>query len=79
MRTSLTPVVWAFFFFPELKGRSIESMDMLFEQSAFTMLKRAYPTEEDKVRRLDIGDKSLEAGRTESQKDVTVREIERSV
>lgn len=54
-------------------------MDMLFEQSAFTMLKRAYPTEEDKVRRLDIGDKSLEAGRTESQKEVTVREIERSV
>lgn len=53
--------LWVFFFFPELKGRSIESMDQLFDQSAFTMLKRAYPTEEQKTMNLTSGDKSLEA------------------
>jgi sugar porter (SP) family MFS transporter len=53
--------VWVFFFFPELKGRSIESMDRLFDQSSFTMLKRAYPTEEQKTMNLTSGDKSLEA------------------
>jgi hypothetical protein len=42
-----------FFFFPELKGRSIESMDMLFANSAFSMRKHAYPTEADKVLRQD--------------------------
>lgn len=41
--------VWTFFFFPELKGRSIESMESLFSQSAFTIRKRAYPTEDEKV------------------------------
>lgn len=55
-------VAWAFFFFPELKGRSIESMDRLFEQSAFTMRKRAYPTEEEKTLQIGSNDKSVEAG-----------------
>ena len=54
-------VIWVFFFFPELKGRSIESMDRLFDQSAFTMLKRAYPTEDEKTMTLSSADKSLEA------------------
>ena len=54
-------VVWVFFFFPELKGRSIESMDRLFDQSSFTMLKRAYPTEADKSLNPHSSDKSLEA------------------
>ncbi|KAJ5624277.1 quinate permease [Penicillium lagena] len=53
--------IWAFFFLPELKGRSIESTDRLFEQSAFTMLKRAYPTEEEKTLDLSSRDKALEA------------------
>lgn len=34
---------------PELKGRSLESMDDLFERSLFTMWKHAYPTEEEKT------------------------------
>ncbi|KAF2493939.1 hypothetical protein BU16DRAFT_550859 [Lophium mytilinum] len=42
--------VFVFFCMPELKGRSIESMDDLFEHSIWTMYKRAYPTEEEKVR-----------------------------
>jgi sugar porter (SP) family MFS transporter len=54
-------VVWTFFFFPELKGRSIESMDRLFEKSAFTMLKRAYPTEAEKSLQHGSDDKTLEA------------------
>jgi sugar porter (SP) family MFS transporter len=54
-------VVWTFCFFPELKGRSIESMDRLFDKSAFTMLKRAYPTEAEKSLQHGSGDKSLEA------------------
>lgn len=35
---------------PEMKGRSIESMDDLFQRSLWSMWKHAYPTEEDKVR-----------------------------
>ena len=58
-------VVWTFFFFPELKGRSIESMDRLFDKSAFTMLKRAYPTEAEKTLQHGSTDKSLEAAVTD--------------
>lgn len=35
---------------PELKGRSLESMDDLFNRSIWTMWKHAYPSEEEKVR-----------------------------
>lgn len=48
-------VVFIFFCMPEMKGRSIESMDDLFQHSLWTMYKRAYPTEEDKVRH-DVGE-----------------------
>ncbi|KAG9256579.1 quinate permease [Emericellopsis atlantica] len=34
---------------PELKGRSLESMDDLFERPLYKMWKHAYPTEEEKV------------------------------
>ncbi|KAF2180423.1 H(+)/hexose cotransporter 1 [Zopfia rhizophila CBS 207.26] len=47
--------VFVFFCMPEMKGRSIESMDDLFQHSIWTMYKRAYPTEEEKVRH-DVGD-----------------------
>lgn len=40
---------------PEMKGRSIESMDDLFSYSIWTMYKRAYPTEVEKVRH-DVGE-----------------------
>ena len=71
-------VVWAFFFFPELKGRSIESMDMLFENSAFQMRRMAYPREEDKVR-ADIDIEEAKGGlRRESAKSdgVGVAQVE---
>ncbi|KAK1977672.1 quinate permease [Colletotrichum cereale] len=42
--------IFVFFCLPELKGRSIESMDDLFANSLWTMFKRAYPTEDEKVR-----------------------------
>jgi hypothetical protein len=58
--------LWTFFFSPELKGRSIESMDSLFDQSALTNLKRAYPTEEEKTLNLSSGDQSLEAAVVEA-------------
>jgi hypothetical protein len=58
---TLGSVAWTFLFFPELKGRSVESMDRLFEKSAFTMLKRAYSTEEEKSLQHGSTDKSLEA------------------
>lgn len=45
-----TGVVFIFFCLPELKGRSIESMDDLFQRPLWTMWKHAYPTEEEKVR-----------------------------
>ncbi|PSN71785.1 quinate permease [Corynespora cassiicola Philippines] len=50
-----TGVVFIYFCMPEMKGRSIESMDDLFQHSIWTMYQRAYPTEEEKVRQ-DVGD-----------------------
>ncbi|KAJ6073669.1 uncharacterized protein N7446_001446 [Penicillium canescens] len=44
-------VVFVFFCLPEMKGRSMESMDDLFERPLWTMWKHAYPTEEEKMRR----------------------------
>ncbi|KAK8052965.1 H(+)/hexose cotransporter 1 [Apiospora saccharicola] len=35
---------------PELKDRSLESMDDLFDRSIWTMWRHAYPTEEEKER-----------------------------
>ncbi|KAL2849632.1 hypothetical protein BJX68DRAFT_255354 [Aspergillus pseudodeflectus] len=43
-------VVFIYFCLPELKGRSIESMDDLFQRPLWTMWKHAYPTEEEMVR-----------------------------
>ena len=43
-------VVFIYFCLPELKGRSIESMDDLFQRPLWLMFKHAYPTEEEKVR-----------------------------
>lgn len=43
-------VVFVYFCLPELKGRSIESMDDLFDHSLWSMWKRAYPTEAEKTR-----------------------------
>ncbi|KAL2831419.1 hypothetical protein BDW59DRAFT_169691 [Aspergillus cavernicola] len=43
-------VVFIYFCLPELKGRSIESMDDLFQRPLWTMWKHAYPTKEETVR-----------------------------
>src|SRR4051794_35068738 len=43
-------VIFIFFCLPEMKGRSIESMDNLFDRPLWTMWRHAYPTEEEKVR-----------------------------
>ncbi|KAL8357138.1 hypothetical protein RB598_002117 [Gaeumannomyces tritici] len=43
-------VVFVYFCLPELKGRSMESMDDLFQRSIWTMWRHAYPTEEEKAR-----------------------------
>lgn len=51
-----TGVVFVYFCLPELKGRSIESMDDLFQRSIWTMWRHAYPTEEEKVRH-DVRDR----------------------
>ncbi|KXJ94921.1 sugar transporter [Microdochium bolleyi] len=48
-------VVFIFFCLPEMKGRSLESMDDLFKRPLWTMWRHAYPTEEEKVRR-DVQD-----------------------
>ncbi|TLS26143.1 hypothetical protein PpBr36_05004 [Pyricularia pennisetigena] len=44
-------VVFVYFCLPELKGRSIESMDDLFEHRLWEMFRWAYPTEEEKIRK----------------------------
>ncbi|KAH0363971.1 general substrate transporter, partial [Aureobasidium melanogenum] len=43
-------VIFVFFCLPELKGRSIESMDDLFQRPLWTMWRHAYPTEDEKIR-----------------------------
>jgi hypothetical protein len=43
-------VIFVYFCLPEMKGRSIESMDNLFERPLWTMWRHAYPTEEEKTR-----------------------------
>ncbi|KAK2052462.1 hypothetical protein LY76DRAFT_620560 [Colletotrichum caudatum] len=43
-------VILVFFCLPELKGRSIESMDDLFANSLWTVFQSAYPTEDEKIR-----------------------------
>ncbi|KAB8276589.1 hypothetical protein BDV30DRAFT_224274 [Aspergillus minisclerotigenes] len=43
-------VVFIFFCLPELKGRSIESIDDLFQRPLWSMWRHAYPTEEEKTR-----------------------------
>jgi hypothetical protein len=45
-----TGVIFIYFCLPEMKGRSIESMDDLFQRPLWTMYKHAYLTEEEKVR-----------------------------
>ncbi|KAB8254312.1 hypothetical protein BDV32DRAFT_142996 [Aspergillus pseudonomiae] len=43
-------VVFIFFCLPELKGRSLESIDDLFQRPLWSMWRHAYPTEEEKTR-----------------------------
>ncbi|KAK8056841.1 hypothetical protein PG993_002068 [Apiospora rasikravindrae] len=56
--------VFIFFCFPEFKGRSIESMDDLFQNSIWTMWRHAYPTEADKVRH-DVQDQAVQMAKDE--------------
>lgn len=51
-------VVFIFFCLPEIKGRSIESIDNLFERPLWTIWRHAYPTEEEKFRR-DVRDNMM--------------------
>ncbi|KAJ5682851.1 hypothetical protein N7462_006016 [Penicillium macrosclerotiorum] len=43
-------VAFIYFCLPEMKGRSIESMDNLFERPLYLMWRHAYPTEDEKIR-----------------------------
>ncbi|PPJ50907.1 hypothetical protein CBER1_07606 [Cercospora berteroae] len=56
-------VVFIYFCLPEMKGRSIESMDDLFSRPLWTMFRHAYPTEEEKIRH-DVQD-MIHAGKLE--------------
>ncbi|KAJ5020460.1 hypothetical protein J3E73DRAFT_262874 [Bipolaris maydis] len=47
--------IFVYICMPEMKGRSIESMDDLFQYSIWSMWKRAYPKEDEMVRQ-DVGD-----------------------
>ncbi|KAJ5725181.1 uncharacterized protein N7483_006538 [Penicillium malachiteum] len=64
-------VVFIFFCMPELKGRSIESMDALFDRPLWTMWRHAYPTEEGKVRS-DV--REIMAGKLQNHEDDNKRE-----
>lgn len=64
-------VVFIYFCLPEMKGRSIESMDDLFQRPLWTMWKHAYPTEEERTRHgvVEAARKGEDLG-AEQKKDV---------
>jgi hypothetical protein len=66
--------VFVYFCMPEFKGRSIESMDDLFQRSIWTMWKHAYPTEEEKVRH-DVQDKVVQQAQDEEKGAVEELEV----
>jgi hypothetical protein len=73
-----TGVIFIYFCLPEMKGRSIESMDDLFQRPLWTMYKHAYPTQEEKTRsdvraarQIDKSDSSAHQG-----KDITSVHVE---
>lgn len=69
-------VVFIYFCLPELKGRSLESMDDLFEHSLWSMWKHAYPTEEEKVRH-DVAEKVVQhAGDLKTGADASATHVE---
>lgn len=55
------------------QGRSIESMDDLFQRPLWMMWKYAYPKEEDKVRR-DVQSEGLDKGLDDLDMDGSVRD-----
>ncbi|OGM50635.1 putative sugar transporter [Aspergillus bombycis] len=59
-------VVFIFFCLPELKGRSLESIDDLFQRPLWSMWRHAYPTEEEKTRQ---GIPQLMKGGNEDDRD----------
>lgn len=69
--------LWVWLCFPELKGRSLESMDDLFARKGWIVLGRAHPTEEEKTRRGVVVPKHMDEEAAEadaSKRDV--REVE---
>lgn len=58
--------VFVYFCMPEFKGRSIESMDDLFQHSIWSMWRHAYPTEEEKVRH-DVQEHILHKAKDEEE------------
>ncbi|KAL4926189.1 uncharacterized protein BDV17DRAFT_299859 [Aspergillus undulatus] len=59
-------VAFIFFCLPELKGRSIESMDDLFQRPLWTMWRHAYPTKAETV---------LQSVREDKDKDIDRAEV----
>lgn len=70
--------VFVYFCMPEFKGRSIESMDDLFQHSIWTMWRHAYPTEEDKVRH-DVHDQMVQKARDEEEGEPGIKKSEVTV
>ena len=58
--------VFVYFCMPEFKGRSIESMDDLFQHSIWSMWRHAYPTEKEKVRH-DVQEHILQKAKDEEE------------
>jgi hypothetical protein len=72
-------VVFIYFCLPELKGRSIESMDDLFQRPLWTMWKHAYPTEEEMVRhgvREEMDQKGVEDDENAKRRDSRAVHVE---
>jgi hypothetical protein len=70
--------VFVYFCMPEFKGRSIESMDDLFQHSIWTMWRHAYPTEEEKVRH-DVQEHIIQKARDEEEGEPGTKKSEVTV